>query len=447
MKKCSITTRVTFWYTSLIVSLLILNFLYLIALFNQLSGNQLQETLIDSVTDTIQAAKFNYGKLEDEDIDFYHQGVSVFLYDSDGRLLAPKVNRGIQIDSVLEDQTLKTAYGTGEQWMIYDLYAVQDETGFWVRGVIPLSGKQKTIQNMILLAAIGIPLLALFAALGGWLITKHAFGAVSHMAKAADAITSGNDLSRRLPANHNGDELARLASTINSMLERLQSSFENEKQFTSDVSHELRTPTSVILSHCEYALSKQANEADKEEALTSILIQSKRMSSMISQLLLLARADHGKFKPRMEQINLTDLCEMTAMEMNDLAKNSNIKLYTNLEPEVIITGDETLLIRLITNLLSNAIHYNVPYGNIRLNLRSTADTCYLEVADSGIGISKEDLPKIWNRFYRADTSRSHGGTGLGLSMVDWIVKLHHGNITITSEPGKGSSFVINLPKH
>ena len=445
MKRLSIRARVTLWYTGLLLLVLALGVSYLFAFSEQLTNRQLRDALMDSVSETVQAAHFEYGELEDEDIDFYRNGVSIFLYDTNGRLLAPKVNRGIQVDALLEDQVVKTVTGSGERWMIHDLYAEQDGTGFWVRGMISLSGTQGTLQKMLLVALIGVPGFVLIAALGGWRITRRAFAPVGAMAETADAITSGNDLSRRVPDDGSGDELSRLGRTVNSMLERLQASFEHERRFSSDVSHELRTPTAVIISQCEYALSKESGEGEREQALSAILRQAHRMSAMIGQLLMLARAENGRFQPNWSRLNLSELCEMVALEMADQAQQRDIILTTSLEPDIVLIGDETLLIRMVTNLLTNAITYNRPEGKIAFGLHRTGKQACIEVRDTGIGIGREDLDHIWDRFYRADTARSGEGTGLGLSMVKWIAELHGGSVRAESTRGVGSRFEAVLP--
>ena len=229
------------------------------------------------------------------------------------------------------------------------------------------------------------------------------------------------------------------------MLERLQESFEREQQFTSDVSHELRTPTAVIRSQCEYALSDQAGEQERREALESVLRQTQRISSIISQLLLLARAENGKFTPNWEQIDFSELCEMVSLEQEGHAQEKGVTLELQLQPGIDLIGDETLLMRLVTNLLSNAIRYNKEHGRVTLRLKEDHDSCLLEVEDTGIGIRPEDQKRVWRRFYRVDASRSQGGCGLGLSMVLWIAQLHGGRVELESVYGVGSVFRVYLP--
>lgn len=448
MKQWSIKVRVTLWYVGLLMVILSAGAAILLSFAGQISNRKIRETLIDMVTDTVQSAEFDHGDLDMYHMDFYRSGVSVFIYDSQGHLLAPKINRGLQIDAVLTDQSARQVQFSGEEWMIYDLYAVKEKTGYWVRGIVSMSETSQTLSNMIVLTIIGIPACLLVACWGGWTITKRAFRPVGEMASTAQAISSGNDLSLRIPLRQDrdsSDELALLGQTFNSMLSRLQASFENERQFTSDVSHELRTPVSVILTQCEYGLSDISDERDKIHALESVMTQGKRMHHIISQLLLLARAENGNFAPQWERINLTVLCDMTILEMKETAHEADVTIESILEEDIWVTGDETLLIRLLTNLISNAIHYNHHPGWVKVTLQKQTQGCVLKVQDSGIGISAENLGKIWNRFYRQDASRRSEGTGLGLAMADWIIRLHSGTAHVESNPGKGSTFTIMLP--
>lgn len=445
MKRLSVKARVTLWVTGLLVLLLAAGMLYLMTASGPVSERQLEDTLRDVVADAVQSAEFDHGELDDSGLDFYRNGVSVFLYDTSGRLLAPRVNLGIQVDTLLEDQIVKTVDDGREKWMVHDQYAVQDKTAFWVRGMISLRGAHEIRRNLLLLTLVGIPVFALAAALGGYSIIRRAFQPIGRMAGTAEAITTGNDLSMRIPEDGSGDELSRLGRTVNQMLERLQQSFDRERRFTSDVSHELRTPVTVILSQCEYALSEFSGEEERAQCLSVILRQAERMSEMISQLLLLSRAENGRFQPDWEEISFSDLCEMAAQEFREIAAQSALRLDWEVPEAVMVRGDETLLIRLLNNLLQNALRYNREGGRITLRLTKESGHCTLEVADTGIGIRPENLEKIWERFYREDPARSGAGTGLGLSMVWWIAQVHGGSVRAESTPGTGSRFFVRLP--
>lgn len=443
-KGLSIKARVTLWYTFFMILVFGITAVYLVSSSQRMSGRQMRERLVDTVTDAVSQVRFRYGELDAEELDFYKNGVSVFLYDTQGRLLAPKVTRGIQVDSLLEDQTIKTASSGRERWMIYDVYSEGEDAGFWVRGMISMTEYGQALGNLPILFGSALPLLAVLAALGGFRITRRAFRPVTQMAETARAIGTGSDLSQRIETDGRGDELNQLGDTMNEMLARLQASFEAERQFSSDVSHELRTPIAVIRSQCEFALSGQAGEEEKREAFEAVLKQSERMNSIVSQLLLLSRAENGKFVPEREPVELNVLCETVCEELEAMAVERQVKLAWNTE-ELQITGDETLLIRMVNNLVSNAIRYNRPGGSAEVSLRKRGKYAVLTVRDTGIGIRREDLGQIFNRFYRADRSRSSEGTGLGLSMAAWIARVHGGSIRAESVYGEGSVFTAELP--
>lgn len=443
-KGLSIKARVTLWYTFFMILVFGITAVYLVSSSQRMSGRQMRERLVDTVTDAVSQVRFRYGELDAEELDFYKNGVSVFLYDTQGRLLAPKVTRGIQVDSLLEDQTIKTASSGRERWMIYDVYSEGEDARFWVRGMISMTEYGQALGNLPILFGSALPLLAVLAALGGFRITRQAFRPVTQMAETARAIGTGSDLSQRIETDGRGDELNQLGDTMNEMLARLQASFEAERQFSSDVSHELRTPIAVIRSQCEFALSGQAGEEEKREAFEAVLKQSERMNSIVSQLLLLSRAENGKFVPEREPVELNVLCETVCEELEAMAAERQVELTWNTE-ELQITGDETLLIRMVNNLVSNAIRYNRPGGSAEVSLRKRGKYAVLTVRDTGIGIRREDLGQIFSRFYRADRSRSSEGTGLGLSMAAWIARVHGGSIRAESVYGEGSVFTAELP--
>lgn len=443
-KGLSIKARVTLWYTFFMILVFGITAVYLVSSSQRMSGRQMRERLVDTVTDAVSQVRFRYGELDAEELDFYKNGVSVFLYDTQGRLLAPKVTRGIQVDSLLEDQTIKTASSGRERWMIYDVYSEEEDAGFWVRGMISMTEYGQALGNLPILFGSALPLLAVLAALGGFRITRQAFRPVTQMAETARAIGTGSDLSQRIETDGRGDELNQLGDTMNEMLARLQASFEAERQFSSDVSHELRTPIAVIRSQCEFALSGQAGEEEKREAFEAVLKQSERMNSIVSQLLLLSRAENGKFVPEREPVELNVLCETVCEELEAMAAERQVELAWNTE-KLQIVGDETLLIRMVNNLVSNAIRYNRPGGSAEVSLRKRGKYAVLTVRDTGIGIRREDLGQIFNRFYRADRSRSSEGTGLGLSMAAWIARVHGGSIRAESVYGEGSVFTAELP--
>ncbi|PWM40549.1 MAG: HAMP domain-containing protein [Clostridiales bacterium] len=447
MKKLSIKAKVTLWYTALV-------FLLIVVLLGDLfyfSSRVLYERAGESLSRVVEAAAgqvhFERGELDEREIGFYADGVSVFLYDDQGRRLAPRSGSGPKVNALLEDGVLKSSQDGGERWLVYDRYTQIDGVSLWIRGVTPDTGFSGPLGTMLLLALIASPFLLLIAAGGGYLITKRAFLPIEHMIGTVRSISGGNDLSRRIGGSGAKDEIARLGGTFDEMFDRLQTSFEDEKRFTSDASHELRTPAAIILSQCEYALEDEKSASELRESVRVILRQAKRMNSLIARLLLLARADNGRLQPEFEEVDLGELCAVVCEELEPSARQEGLTLHQEIEGQVALTADQTLLMRLVTNLLSNAIRYNRPGGSVTLRLRTEGENALLSVRDTGIGIAPEHLPKIFGRFYRADAARTaeRGGTGLGLSIVRSIAQVHGGSVEAQSTLGEGSDFTVTLP--
>ena len=316
-----------------------------------------------------------------------------------------------------------------------------------VRGIISITDSEESFRITLRLALICLPFLVILTAVLGYFMTRRTLRPVAHITETVRTIQEEEDLSRRINLGEGRDEIYRLAATFDKMLGQIEDSMKREKQFTSDVSHELRTPLSVILMQCDSLLSHDSLPDEILEEITVIQRKAGGLSRMVSQLLLLSRADQGREKVTMETLDFSGLSEMAAAEMAVMAEEKGIRLETNISPGVMVYGDETLLIRLWFNLLQNAVTYGKEGGCIYMSLQEEGEAVTGCVKDDGIGISAEDLPHIWERFYRADSSRNDvGSSGLGLSMVQWIINVHNGTIQAVSEPGRGSTFTFCLPK-
>ena len=233
------------------------------------------------------------------------------------------------------------------------------------------------------------------------------------------------------------------------MLDEIENLVEREMQFTSDASHELRTPVAVIMSECDYMTKYAASVDEFKESAESVKNQTERMSKLISELLSISRMDRNTQKLTFEETNLTELVELICNEQRQI-NESDITMETDIAPDISAEADRFMLSRLFINLISNAYKYNTENGRIRVTLSEAQDKIIFSVADTGIGIAKENIPKIWERFYRADESRTSddsGSMGLGLSMVKWIAEKHGGEVSVKSELGVGSEFKFTFPKH
>lgn len=313
---------------------------------------------------------------------------------------------------------------------------------------IPADDAVQTIyqfRNYLLMFA---PVLLLLSAGGGYWMSRRALAPVDVLVRTAREVGGGN-LNARLPKLRTGDELQRLSDTLNEMLERIEAAFLRITQFTADASHELRTPVSLIRTEAELALRRSRNEAEYKESLQHILLEAERTTSLIEQLLALARADSGREVLQLHPVDLDEIAHDRLASWQQVANLRQVQFSAQIaQAPAIVLGDPTMLRRLIDILLDNAFKYTPSPGTVSLALESRLDQVLISVRDSGCGIADEDQPKIFERFFRVDKARSRaeGGTGLGLAIADWIVKQHRGAIVVESRVGEGSVFRIELPK-
>jgi two-component system OmpR family sensor kinase len=303
----------------------------------------------------------------------------------------------------------------------------------------------KEMRNLAyLLIGSGFAILALGLA-GGWVVATRAMQPVEKISVTAQKIASG-DLSQRIVHAEAESELGRLVAVLNSTFARLDSAFAEQVRFTTDVSHELRTPVSVIVSQTQMALSRERSATDYREALEASQRAAQRMRKLIESLLQLSRLDAGQEEIRRFDFDLAQIAKEAVDLLRSLAEEKKIEMIQQLEP-VRVSGDSERLAQVITNLLSNAIAYTPPGGRVTISSRSENGLAVLTISDTGIGIPAHDIPHVFERFYRVETSRSRdkGGSGLGLAIARAIVHAHGGTIELKSTAGQGTEFTVRLP--
>jgi heavy metal sensor kinase len=292
------------------------------------------------------------------------------------------------------------------------------------------------------------PLLLLLAGAVGYGLSRRALAPVDALTRTARTITGGT-LSNRLAPLHTGDELQRLSDTLNEMLSRLESAFGRITQFTADASHELRTPVSLIRTEAELALRRSRGDDEYREALRRILLEAERTTTLIEQLLAMARADSGREAFQIKVVDLRSTLQDVAAGWRQVANVRGLQFSERiLEAELSVLADEAALRRVINVLLDNAFKYTpLPGGMVHLSAERKQRLAVVSVRDNGVGIPEEEQTRIFERFYRVDKARSRdmGGAGLGLSIAQWIVEQHHGRIVVESTPGAGSIFRVELP--
>jgi two-component system, OmpR family, sensor kinase len=279
---------------------------------------------------------------------------------------------------------------------------------------------------------------------GRWLVGR-ALRPIVDISTAAAKIAAG-DLSQRINVAEAESELGQLAGVLNSTFARLETAFAQQEQFTADVAHELRTPVSVILTQTQTALSRERYAAEYRETVEACQRSAQRMRRLIESLLELARLDAGQETMKRLRFNLAGTVNDCAEQLKLIASQRHVKILTELAP-IEMTGDAERLAQVVTNLLVNAVQYNRPDGEVRVKLEAQPGLAVLTVTNTGPGISAEDLPHVFERFYQGDKSRtvSNGNAGLGLAIAKAIVEAHGGTIEVSSRENAGTTFTVRLP--
>jgi heavy metal sensor kinase len=294
----------------------------------------------------------------------------------------------------------------------------------------------------------GVPIVLLLASAGGYFVARKSLAAIDSMSLQTQRITAQR-LSSRLDVSNPRDELGRLATTINELLTRLENSFAEQQRFIADASHELRTPLAVLRGETEVALDKTRAIDEYKESLALIKDEAERLSRIVEDLFMLARHPIDTPATLMSSpFSLNDAVRdcVRAAQVLAVGKDLDLKLVET-SRDLEFDGDQELIKRMLLNLLDNAVKYTPEGGEIFVSLARQNGSAMLAVRDTGIGIREADQVHVFDRFYRVDKarSRSHGGAGLGLSIVSWIVEAHHGKITVKSTPNQGSEFLVELP--
>lgn len=449
MKKAtSIKTRITIWYTMLMLAMiavvltLVGTLSYQLSLDNVEKSVKLQVTQISEKLETRQRDVF-------ESIDDDEEFKNVSVYSMDQKHIAGQYSYDIANIAFREGEPRRETVGEKE-YIVYDVFkhgAPGERNGFWIRGAESVNSTVLLGRSAIVVTLVVIPLILILTAWGGYYITKKAFLPIYGIIQTANEIAAQKDVSRRIEIvpNAREDELYHLSVTLNRMLGKIEHLILQEKRFTSDASHELRTPVSVILAQGEYLLDIAQTEKERELS-QSIVDQAKQVSKLISHLLLLTRMDQNRQAFHKEKVDLGVLADIVVDTQMSVAEKKGILLLTSVEENTIVDADEALLLSAMNNLVSNGIKYGKDSGYVSISATKVNGRTEIIVADNGIGIPKENLEQIWERFFRIDSVRNdeYGSCGLGLAVVKSIVELHGGSIFVESEYGAGTRFTILL---
>ena len=345
------------------------------------------------------------------------------------------------------DGSRKLQFESGSRLLINSMtLTAPDGNRFLVESGAPYHQIEVVLHGLLLTLAIYMPFVVSLAVAGGYWLMRRSLQPVDEITKRAEGITSTN-LSERLPVIRSGDELERLSMSLNRMIERLDDAFEHINRFSADASHELRTPLTILQLELEGIAQNHRWDSALGDQIGSALEETHRMSRIVESLLTISRLDAGEVKMDKSRLDLGELVASTAAEMKLLAEDKSIELRIQVESGIHVVGERFHLQQVIVNLIDNSIKYTQIGGMIEVRVDREGNSAVLEVSDNGLGIPTHALPHVFERFYRADKARSRatGGAGLGLSIVKAICAAHNGEIKVSSQEGRGSSFRVELP--
>ena len=451
--------RLVVWY-SLLTGLSMLasdGFMYL----------QFRQTLLGQIDSALEVTAIQALKNLDDEVDVLmfdprqeslvlasllnDAGVEIYLLGPDGSV---QEHFGNSLPS-LAQQGLKPGFNTlateNGRWRIYthEILARNDRPTGWLKVAHSLQPAEATLQNLLNRHLLKVPLLLGMVGLGGLFLANRALKPIGQITQMAERVRVSGDLTQRIHyQGTTNDELERLATMFDEMLDALQATFEYEKRFTADASHELRTPLTSLKGRLHVALSQPRTTEIYEETLQTIEQEVDRLIRLTSDLLLLSRLEQQHQELYLEPIDLSDLLAAIAEQMQPLAELQALTFSTHIAPHLKLHGSPDHLIRLFLNLLDNAVKYTSAQGQVSVTATGQDHGIQVSVSDTGIGIPSEHLPHLFERFYRVEKSRARsvGGTGLGLAIAQEIVHRHGGAIAVQSQVGQGTSFTVTFPK-
>ena len=434
LSKIPVSIRVTVWFSSVIVILFLIILSSLILIEDKFVNDLSQKELVEAVEEIYE---------EPEKFENFNDGIYYIKYNEQNEIIAGKFPKDFDIALAFSIEDINTYQVENKKFLYYDT-RLQDEDE-WIRGIYPLGKVQKEIELLWNIAIALSVLFLIFVVIVGYRIIKNAFKPVKQISDTALEIKRSKDFSNRINlGDSSDDEIHKMASTFNEMLDTVEEVFIHEKQFSSDVSHELRTPITVILAQSDYSLQYSETFEEAKESLEVINRHAKRMTNLINQIMELSKLERQK-EIEKEKINLSNVVLQLLEDYKPLLESKNLNLIYNVEKDIRIQGNKIMLERVFLNILMNAIKFTKT--SIEVSLIRDDKTAVLKIRDNGIGISEENKKFIWERFFQVNDSRNkveNKGIGLGLSMVKKIVDLHSATIYLESELEQGTCFTIKF---
>ena len=434
LSKIPVSIRVTVWFSSVIVILFLIILSSLILIEDKVVNDLSQKELVEAVEEIYE---------DPDKFENFNDGIYYIKYNEQNEIIAGKFPKDFDIALAFSIEDINIYQVENKKFLYYDT-RLEDEDD-WIRGIYPLGKVQKEIETLWNIAIALSVLFLIFVVIVGYRIIKNAFKPVKQISNTALEIKRSKDFSNRIELeDSNDDEIHKMASTFNEMLDTVEEVFIHEKQFSSDVSHELRTPITVILAQSDYALQYSDTLEETKESLEVINRHAKRMTNLINQIMELSKLERQK-EIEKEKINLSNIVLQLLEDYKPLLESKNLNLVYNVEKDLRIQGNKIMLERVFLNILMNAVKFTKT--NIEVSLIREGKTAVLKIRDDGIGISEENKKFIWERFYQVNDSRNkeeNKGSGLGLSMVKKIVDLHSATIDLESELEQGTCFTIKF---
>jgi len=459
MTSWTIRTKLTFWYTSIFGGTLFLFGLLTYLAFSYANNKHIDVGLEEEADGIVHYAQISKDSIEEyvmrisNEREEWASGKYVAILNRTGNLQFRSGNfaygyLNLSSDQIKEILSGKTYFKTVKtsKWRLLRIITMPmiDSQQLIQIGIVVNKG---STHKIFLLSLTTLGCLAIIGSwVGGWFMAKKALSPIDCMIKELQKIET-EYLETRLTIYPVKDEISELSGVINEMLARLENSFNHVRQFTSDSSHELRTPIAIMKAGIEVALSRERDIYNYQQVLANTLEDLGRLSKIVENLFILAKADAGRYEIHMARINLCPIITDIAEQLKLIAEPKNIFVSMEKMEDASIDGDELLIRMLLLNLVDNAVKYTPLNGTIKLSLGKDNGCAKIVIKDNGIGISPEDSPHIFDRFYRASKAgtANHTSSGLGLSICQWIVKSHRGTITVESELHKGSIFTVTLP--
>ena len=434
ISRIPVSIRVTAWFTTFILILFVIIMSSAILIEDKIVNNLSAKELVKAVERIYE---------DPDEFENFDDGIYYIKYDSNNDIIAGKIPKDFDMTLAFSIEDINTYQIENKKFLYYDTKL--KNTRDWIRGIYPLSKFQNEISKIWDIGIYLSPWLFIFVVIFGYRIIKNAFKPVKKISETALLIKKSKNFSRRIELDNSEDEIHKMASTFNEMLDTVEETFIHEKQFSSDVSHELRTPITVILAQSDYALDYVETLDEAKESFEVINRQAKKMTSLINQIMELSKLERQN-EVEKERINFSNIILQLLEDYKPLLENSNIELIINIEKDLRIYGNKLMVERLFINLFINAIKFTKTTINVSLN-RINKEVI-LQIKDDGVGIAKKDQKYIWDRFFQTSDSRNkdkNKGSGLGLSMVNRIVQLHSATIEVESEVGEGACFIVKFP--